>query len=160
MAREQFWSRISGSRVSRRGALASAGAAASAAFLAACGGSGNDNKGVGTSPQTSAGTTTGSGTAAAAGTPKKGGNLVLNVGNPGSQPLDPHITLNAAFFYWGLLSNLMAYSDPQKLEPIRPGLVEKWEQPDKSTIVLHTRQGVKFHANKVTNGRAMTAKDI
>ena len=28
---------------------------------------------------------------------------------------------------------------------LAPGLAEKWEQPDDKTIVLHLRQGIKFH---------------
>jgi peptide/nickel transport system substrate-binding protein len=159
MTRESRWTWGGRRQVSRRGMLAGVGGASAAAFLAACGGS--DNKSSDTPSGGATSGTTAAGGAPAAGTPKKGGDLFLAVGDPGSQSLDPHITLNAAMFYWGLISNLMAYSDHKKLEPITPGLVEKWEQPAKDTIILQTRPGVKFHAKgKITNGRALTAKDI
>ncbi|MGH2588762.1 MAG: ABC transporter substrate-binding protein [Dehalococcoidia bacterium] len=154
MAGERSWRRGAQQWIGRRRALAIAGAGSAAAFLAACGGDGDDRDEGSAAPAGTAG-------AASGGTPKKGGELELAVGDPGSQSLDPHITLNAAMFYWGLISNLMAYSDPQKLEPIRPGLVESWEQIAKDTIILHTRPGVTFHGDgKITNGRALTAKDI
>jgi peptide/nickel transport system substrate-binding protein len=147
---------LRGRRLGRRRLLAMAGAAsATTAFLAACGG----GDGKATTSGTTRDTTSATGTAAA--TPRKGGELLLAQGDPGSQSLDPHITLNAAFFYWGLISNLLMYADPKKVEPIQPGLVAKWEQPDKDTILLTVRQGVKWHAaGKPTNGRPLVARDV
>src|SRR5262249_4036071 len=43
---------------------------------------------------------------------------------------------------------------------VSPGLIEKWEQPDPSTLILHVRQGVKFFNLPPANGRTMEAKDI
>src|SRR5262249_34356474 len=154
-ARGGSWMSTQSRGVSRRGVLAATGVAA---FLAACSGGDKGSSGS-TASQGGAATSAAGGQQAA--TPRKGGELILPQGDPGSQSLDPHITLNAAMFYWGLFSNLMAYADPKKLEPIRPGLVAKWEQPSKDTSRLTVQQGVKWHAKgKVTNGRALTAKDI
>jgi peptide/nickel transport system substrate-binding protein len=154
MARGDSWRSVLSRGASRRGVLVGAGAAA---FLAACGG----DKESSTSSSGQSGAATSAAGGDQAGTPRKGGELVLPQGDPGSQSLDPHITLNAAMFYWGYISNLMAYADAKNLEPIKPGLVGKWEQPAKDTILLTVQDGVKWHGKgKVTNGRALTSKDI
>src|SRR5439155_1891994 len=40
------------------------------------------------------------------------------------------------------------------------GVIEKWEQPDKNTLLLHVRPGVKFFNLPPANGRELEAKDI
>jgi hypothetical protein len=73
------------------------GATAGLAGLALVG-CGDDNNDVVGSTPASEGTAPG---AQASATIKRGGELVLSVGAAGAQPMDPHISLNKAFFYWG-----------------------------------------------------------
>ena len=160
MSRSDYWEQFQSRNVARRrvlagGALGGAGLASLA--LVGCGGDDDDG---GTSPTVQAsGTTASTGTTTAV-TPKKGGKVVYNMGMTSSQSMDPHTTLSRAFFYWGLIGSKLLSPHAQTVEPIQPGLVESWEQPDQQTLIFHVRQGVKWHADKVTAGRAFTAEDV
>jgi peptide/nickel transport system substrate-binding protein len=137
---------------------AAAGAGLAGLTLVGCG---DDDSGGGKTPAASspaAGASAAASPAAAA--PKKGGELVLGSGTPSTQSLDPQITLNLSFTHWSLITNKLISPDHKKLEPLQGELIEKWEQPDKSTLLFTVRQGVKFHEGHGTNGRAFTAEDV
>lgn len=77
-----------------------------------------------------------------------------------SKLFDIHTNLGDSNGFWALISNLMIYPHPKSVEPLQGGLVESWEQVDKSTLTFKIRQGVNLHARKPTNGRPLVAKDI
>lgn len=144
-----------------RGAVAGSGIAALP--LVGCGEDDESTSTPGTT--TSSGASPSTGTASASASPdakavKRGGQVVLSVGASGAQPMDPHTSLNKAFTYWGLIGDRFLNPDPKTVIPLSPALVEAWEQPDASTIILTARQGAKWHEGKTTNGRAFTADDI
>jgi peptide/nickel transport system substrate-binding protein len=43
---------------------------------------------------------------------------------------------------------------------LRGSVIEKWEQPQPTTLILHVRQGVKFHNKPPANARTLEARDI
>ncbi len=162
-----------------KAALTTASAATTAALLAACGGGGappnpptevpkaTTGSGVGTAVPTVA---TGSGTtqptsaagssvaqssvASAAGTPKRGGILV--VGNTTDAPsLEPHKdAATGRALRTQLMYSYLVQAD--KDLKIQPDLAEKWEvAPDAKTYTFFLRKGVKFH-----NGRELVATDV
>lgn len=159
----------------RRRFLASAavgGAGFTAAALMACSGSTSNNNGAtnnrasspggaAASPRAAGGSPVVAASAGSSeGTPKQGGTYILDSAVPSTEPPDPHTSLNRAFFYWGLMSDKLLDQDHAGVEPIHGSLVEGWEQPDPTTLVFHTRQGVTWHEGKVTNGRAFAASDV
>lgn len=147
---------------SRRNVLvggATASIAASLALAGCGGGSGKSDTGGGAP---AAGTST-SGASGAAETPKKSGLLKWHAGTStvSSDPLDPQISGGlAAVHVWPLITDRLVEPDNKKVEPVKGAIIEKWEQPDKSTILLTVRQGVTWHAGKSTNGRPYTASDL
>ncbi len=74
--------------------------------------------------------------------------------------MDPHVSLNKAFIYWGLITDRFINPHPTNVSPLEGALVEKWEQPDAQTIIMTPRANAKWHEGKITNGRAFTAEDI
>jgi peptide/nickel transport system substrate-binding protein len=164
---------------------AAGGTAFTAAALLACGGS-NSNSGSNSSAKNNASNTSGAaGSASSAasapavsgspatvggspvaaatpneGTPKQGGTYIIDAAVPSTEPPDPHTSLNRAFFYWGFMGDKLLDQDHANVEPIHGSLVESWEQPDPTTLIFHTRQGVNWHDGKLTNGRAFTAQDV
>ena len=101
---------------------------------------------------------------AASSPPKYGGTLRIQ----GQDPLgwDPHKTFSyrthlALNFVYGRALEFPAgpEHDPTDYTPI-PGLVESWEQPNKTTYIFHVRKGVKFHNKPPVNGRELIADDI
>src|SRR6185312_14909463 len=76
------------------------------------------------------------------GTPKQGGTYIIDAAVPSTEPPDPHTSLNRAFFYWGFIGDKLLDQDHANVEPIHGSLVESWEQPDPTTLIFHTRQGV------------------
>jgi len=92
--------------------------------------------------------------AAAAGTPKKGG--VLIVGMTDDPPrLDPHWenALARAQRTQVMYSYLVQVDKDLR---VQPDLAEKWEiSPDGKTYTFYLRKGVKFH-----NGRELTSEDV
>ncbi len=148
-------------RHTRRRLLAgSAGAAGLAGlFLIACGGGDNKNQNQGQGSNAPGGGAAASGTAAAAGQPKRGGTFNMP-GAAFTDILDPHRSQAEAAGLFSFIGNegLRISADGKQLEPT---LVEKWEIPgDGTEIVLHARQGVKWHNRAPVNGRAFTAEDI
>lgn len=173
--------------VLRAGALGAAGL--SAAWIAACGGSGG-KKG-GTDSGSAGDATTGgqvaqqSGAVAkiapghyekqlaasqeelnAATTAKRGGVIKMRYLDP------PHFDASKAFsctlyethemvYNKAIRAKLGAKADPFKLE-LEPDLAERWEQtaPDATEFVLSFRKGVKWQNKAPVNGRAFTAEDV
>ncbi len=170
-------------RVTRRELLryvGGASAAALAALLAACGGGGappnppteapkpTTGAGAGVQAPTvvtgsavaqpmasaQATTATGSSVAQAAGTPKRGGTLI--VGRTTDTPsLEPHKDASAGRSW----TTQMMYSYVVQIDKnlrIQPDLAEKWDiSPDGKTYTFSLRKGVRFH-----NGRELVATDI
>ncbi len=157
-----------------KAALATASAATAGALLAACGGGGappnpptevpkaTTGSGAGTAVPTVAtgsGTTqptaaAGSSVAPAAGTPKRGGILV--VGNTTDAPsLEPHKdAATGRALRTQLMYSYLVQAD--KDLKIQPDLAEKWDvAPDAKTYTFFLRKGVKFH-----NGRELVATDV
>jgi ABC-type transport system substrate-binding protein len=168
MDRSNYWTRRT---FTRRRTLAGAGIATSGLAglaLVGCGDDDDDSTpaptstgtSASTSTGTSAATTTSTATVAATETPKRGDELVVGQGASGAQSMDPHISLNKAFTYWNLLTDKMVSPHPLSVQPLEAILLEEWEQPDATSLVLKVRQGVKWHEGKATNGRALTAEDI
>ncbi len=138
------------------GGAATIGAGASAFALVGCGDDDDD----GATP-TAPGSTTAPGetpspTEVAQGRP--GGTLRVAVDrDPVS--LDPHIEAS----YRTQWSVGGAYNRPLALSSdlvIGPELIESWQQPDDTTLVLSIRKDVKFHNVAPVGGRAMTAEDL
>ena len=92
--------------------------------------------------------------AAAAGTPKKGGILVIGATDEAAS-LDPHF--QNALARQQRTQNIYSYIvQADKDLRIQPDLAEKWEiSPDGKTYTFSLRKGVKFH-----NGRELVADDI
>jgi len=92
--------------------------------------------------------------AATAGTPKKGGILVIGATDEAAD-LDPHF--QNALARQQRTQNIYSYLvQADKDLRIQPDLAEKWElSPDGKTITFSLRKGVKFH-----NGRELTSEDV
>ena len=151
---ENYWSRPTGGRLGRRTLFRNTGTAVAGFAGLAVVGCGNDN-----SASKSANPTTGANPTKGANI-TKGGNITTNTGRTNTQSMDPHTTLNRAFTYWGIIGNKLLYSDRHTIEPLQPGLVGSWEQPEPLKLILKARQGVKWHGGKITNARAFTAQDV
>ena len=163
-----YWTDTLKSRISRRRALAATGAGAlGAAFLAACGGSDSDNN-KGTQSQASADKS------GLLGTPvestknaKSGGVLKLHGSVDPVQGLDPlasnhRVTQNfATFSYSRLLQNSMEKFPKLAAQSVEGDVAESYElSPDKLTLTLKLRQGIKWDSRAPTNGRALDAQDV
>src|SRR5215212_6158101 len=91
---------------------------------------------------------------AAAGTPKKGGVLVIGATDEAAD-LDPHF--QNALARQQRTQNIYSYLvQADKDLRIQPDLAEKWEiSPDGKIYTFSLRKGVKFH-----NGREFTSEDV
>lgn len=119
-------------------------------LLAGCG----QPKPTSTAPTAPAATKPAPTPAPAAGSPKRGGTLVVG-GDFGPQSLDPHITVAWASVnvYEHMYEGLLRWTAENKMEP---ALATKWESStDGMTYTFSLRKGVKFH-----NGRELTADDV
>lgn len=148
MSESNYWNRISRRRLV--GSAAAFGGLAAVGGLAACGDDDDDSKGG--DPTKPAG-----GSSPAAAQPRQGGTFrITNTGATGIQ--DPQFGNVPTYVNaW--------FGDPflkltNKDRKLSPGVIEKWEQPDKNTLILKVRPGVKFFNMAPANGRALEAKDI
>lgn len=95
--------------------------------------------------------------AVAAPQPKRGGTLRLIMA--GDVPhWDPHRSTGTTEL-WEYLGDYLVNYDPRDGTAV-PELIEKWEYPTSTTLVLRVRQGVKFHNMPPVNGREFTADDV
>ena len=159
-----YWDRVLTGRVTRRRGLAATGAsAAAAAFLAACGG-GDDDGG----SATTGGSGGGSGLVAQAKDTLKDaktGGVLKEFSNSDPAHLDaqqPLASLNfqARNVYGTLLREEAGHLEPKKGKIIGDA-AQSWEfSPDKLTLTMKLRPGVKFHNIAPVNGRTMDIEDI
>src|SRR3954471_9316 len=163
MSSSTYWRQVVTSRISRRRSLGIASGAAAAAFLAACGGSNTDSTSSGGTP----GADNSSLAIKAIDTTKqarRGG--VLNWFTTSESPNMDVSTAN--------LSNndklLLVYNTLLQVKPgvlqasdrdVSGDLAESWEwSPDRLTLTLKMRQGVKWHNKAPVNGRAFDTQDV
>ena len=157
---QDYWTRITQQRISRRRALATTGAsAAAAAFLAACGGgdsggseTGGDATGLVTKPVDTTNQA------------KRGGTIKDRVAADTStlDPIGPVAPLNspARHIYSTLVRQKAGYLEPMTFD-LSPDVAESWEySPDRLAITLKLRQNVKFHNKPPVNGRTLDAEDV
>lgn len=89
---------------------------------------------------------------AAAGSPKRGGNLIA--AGTGEIKFDPYFNFVPARFVYGqFFGALVDYRGADPYKP-NPQLAESWEETDKM-LTLKLRKGVRFH-----NGREFTSQDV
>jgi ABC-type transport system substrate-binding protein len=154
-----YWSDVLKRRTSRRRALAGAGAtAAGAAFLAACGGGGGDGDDDASSSLVSKiEDTTGS---------AKPGGIVADSRNADTDSLDPFaasslITSGINAFTYNRLTVLKLGRMEEPSGEVVGDIAESWEwSPDRLTLTMKLRDGVKFHNIPPVNGRDMNIDDV
>ncbi len=89
------------------------------------------------------------------GTIKKGGTWTESA-TATSSTQDMHTT-NTSF--WQTTGELLMQADPYT-GAVTPNIIEKWEFPDPTHLVLHVRKGVKLHNLPPWNGRDFDADDV
>ncbi len=155
-------------RISRRGALQLAAVAVASLALAACGeatgptttassGATVVTGGTSAAPTAASGGAATTPAAAMAGAVKRGGRIVEAsvLANPG---WDVHLANTVVAGHVMVFECLLRYvvtDDKTSKFELRPGLAEKWEQPDPQTVILTLRKGVKFH-----DGSDLTAEVV
>ena len=155
-----YWSSILSRRVQRRRALTVSGAGlASAAFLAACGGS--DSSGGSTEGDSSGLVTKPVDSTKEA---KRGGTIKDYIrGEPATlDPFNPNAALNAAS---RSVHGMLLREKPGHLQvadgTMEGDLAESWEfSPDGLQITMKLRQNAKWHNKPPVNGRSVDAEDI
>ncbi|HEX5368482.1 MAG TPA: ABC transporter substrate-binding protein [Dehalococcoidia bacterium] len=180
-----YWSTVLKNRISRRRAMYTTAAGASAAaFLAACG-SGNDNKSSssGSSAATSGPSSTSgaaSGASGASGASSslitkevdtsaqaKAGGTLTDSTNREPQHFDGQaqgqVQLN--FFnslaYESLVKNQVGHLKPSGYSDVDPQLAQSWEfNGDGTQLTFKLRQGVKWQNRPPVSGRAFDAEDV
>ncbi len=182
---QTYWSKVLNRRLTRRRAMIGTGmTAASAAFLAACGGD-DDSSSSGSSGGSSGSTGSSSGSTGASGATgsnassgllsqrvdtsaqaKQGGKFVFPTRR---EPLhfdgkaQGQVQLNVfnGITYEALVRNKMGQGAASGYSDVEPELAESWEiSPDKTTIVFKLRQGVKWQNRNPVNGREFDAEDV
>ena len=186
MTESNYWQGPMNRRLRRRGMLrGTALGGAALAFAAACGGSsnsgGNTNSGssnssqpgnptaagrAGGTPAAGAAPATAAAAAAAGAQPKYGGSLVSPLQKEPTN-YDPHLQADSSKvgFHDMTLNGLVrlktvGITDSQSLV-VEPDLLASMpESPDKTTLLLKLRPGVKWQNLAPVNGRAFDAQDI
>jgi glutathione transport system substrate-binding protein len=156
--RENYWTRSVGRPFGRRRLLAgaAAGAGALALMAAGCGDDDNGGKPATAAASRSAGAPT-TVPKTPTETPRVGGTWRVTGAPATGQTADPHFAVTA--------QGTKYYADPllqmgNASRQISGSLIEKWEQPDQNTLIMHVRPGVKFFNKPPANGRAAEAKDV
>ena len=155
-----YWSRVLTQRMARRRALAvTGGTAVGAALLAACGG--GDDSGSGGGGDSSSLVSKPVDTTKQA---TRTGILKDRVAADTStlDPIGPVAPLNppARHVYSTLIRQKAGFQEPATFD-MSPDVAESWElSPDRLTITLKLRQGVKFHNKAPVNGRTLDADDV
>ena len=157
-----------GRRVSRRAAVRGGvvGGAGLAAFALSCGGSDGDSKQTRDALPADPGGSGAAQTRAAPGQPKRGGTMVAAMPKEPTN-YDPHLQVDSSKVgFLNLTSNgLVRFKTDGVTNPqsnvVEPDLLAAMpERPDRTTLVLKVRQGVKWHNLPPVNGRAFDAEDI
>jgi len=89
--------------------------------------------------------------------PQRGGVLRASV-NSEPPTWDEHTSTGPSGVVWEFVGQTLVREDPRTRDLI-PGLAKSWEWTDARTLVLHLRQGVRFHNRPLVNGREFTADD-
>ncbi len=165
MSEVNYWQRLGNRRTARRTLLVGGAAFAAAASGMGCGSS-NDKDAATTS---SASPAAGGGTQQAAqpqGQPKMGGTLVAAMPKEPTN-YDPHLQVDSSKVgFLNLTSNGLfrikskGVTDFQSLDMEPELLASMPETPDKTTMILKVRQGVKWHNLPPVNGRVFNAEDV
>jgi ABC-type transport system substrate-binding protein len=152
MASATYWTRLMAERLQRRTLLrrgAGAGVGSAAALLLACG-RGTDKETEDEVPVFS-GQTTAAATAAAE--PAKRGGTLRAITSTDDPRFDPAtITTSSGFPASLLYDRLIETNADGKMVP---GLAERWETPEQTTVRLALRKGVKFHDGTDFNAEAV-----
>jgi peptide/nickel transport system substrate-binding protein len=151
-----YWMRAESSVSRRRFIGAGALAATGVAGLTFVGCGDDDDGGNGASPTPSGGQTPGASPTPSE-QPRPGGTFRSTGASPiGIQ--DPHFGATNQWVTPYFADPLLKIGNESR--ELEPGLVERWEQADDLTVILHLRQGVKFFNLPPANGREMEAKDV
>jgi peptide/nickel transport system substrate-binding protein len=157
---QNYWSKLSRSRLNRRRVLAAGGAGALTAALAACG-----NKSGGTSQSTSSGSNpTQNNVAPASGSPVQGGTFTYFAA--ANSILDPQkSSAGAQTVVGGVYSRLFRFqtgTDPKTFTDhnTENDLGVSIESPDALTWTVKMRPDAKFHNVAPVNGHAVEAEDV
>src|SRR6478672_4719239 len=158
---DNYWAGFTQRRLSRRRALAAGGAtAAGALFLAACGGGSSNTS-----------TSKGGGESSLVTKPvedmigaKRAGTLkVFHTSDPPTlDPVNPVNPLNppTASVYGTLVREKPGMQTSPKAELVGD-MAESWEfSPDRLSITMKLRQGVKWHDRAPVNARTADAEDV
>jgi peptide/nickel transport system substrate-binding protein len=160
-----YWNRFTSRTISRRHALAATGsAAAAAAFLAACGGGSSDSSGGGTKGDASDKLYKPENTTSQA----KAGGTIKHFATADITHFDA-IAANTASTVGN--GSIFAYTRLLKFKPgiypnvsdgtIEGEMAESYEiAPDRLSITMKMRQGVKWDSRAPTNGRVMDMEDV
>jgi peptide/nickel transport system substrate-binding protein len=135
-------------------------AALATTALVGCGGDDDAPSSSATSPAASA---PAAASATATEAPRKGGTFASYNLNATTDNLDIQQSSHPGVQAYAQFTNdgLMVLDEPTPGDFVqKPQLIEKWEQADPMTIILHVRKGVKFANVAPVNGREMTAADI
>jgi peptide/nickel transport system substrate-binding protein len=163
---DDYWTRLTTGRVTRRRALATTGAGTlGAAFLAACGGSDSGPGGASSSGGDKASNSTITKPEDTLKEAKRGGTLKdRTFGDVSTQdPFTPNNTLNAieGQVYSSLVKFKPGYTKLPSEQELVGDLAESWEtSPDGLTITMKIRQNVKWHNKAPVNGRTFDVDDV
>ena len=180
MADKSYWQSLVQSRLNRRRMLTLSGsAAASAAFLAACGGGSNNNGGSSSSSGSASGNTGATGgsggkTNSLVSTPTdttaqaKPGGTLKHYATSDTLHFDAlssnsaQVVGNASIWAYARLLAFKAAKYPDAPDGSVVGeMAESYEiSPDKLTVTLKLRQGVKWDPRPPTNARVMDMDDV
>jgi ABC-type transport system substrate-binding protein len=82
----------------------------------------------------------------------------MTTGGSTSPIYDPHFSPSGGTYAYYAGDPLLFIGNASR--KITPAIIEKWEQPDRSTLILKVRPGVKFFNLPPANGREVEARDI
>lgn len=138
---ERIWERP----LSRRGLMAAIAVGGSSMALVGCGDDDDD---------------TSSDDQASTGEPKKGGTVTLRA-STAINITDPHkdISVTGPADVWALIGNTALRFDWKKGTVI-DGVMEKWENPDPTTLVMTLKKGVHFQQQSLGAGREIDSSDV
>jgi peptide/nickel transport system substrate-binding protein len=158
MPERSYWDKFVNRRMSRRRAIAGAGAlTAGAAFLAACGGDDDDDDGGGggSTGSPEGGTAPSGGAAPSGGEPKLGG--ILRTDMVAEDPAHYDLHQAASFLVteeFTLCYNQLIRFSEKELGVLEPDLASSWDQPDDLTLTFSLNE-TNFH-----DGTPFTSADV